>query len=561
MAIRPLAEPIVETAVAVYERISAELLPTPKKSHYVFNLRDLSKCVQGVLQADSSAYINPMQLMRLFYHESLRIFYDRLINEEDKTYFKQLLQDCCEKFFETTIVQPEETIMFGDFMVFGQAPEDRVYEEIKEMKKLKSILLDYLEDYNGTVGTEMNLVFFADAVEHIVRLARLLRSERGNGLLVGVSGMGKQSLAKLAAHINGYQCHQIALRRGYDHSCFHEDLRRIYWIAGVLNKPTVFLITDTQIVHEAFMEDINNILNSGEVPNLFEGDEYEKIILNTRQPCIESGHPNQTRDGIFEFFIKRVRANLHVIMCMRQLSQQDHYDFGMRAVKSGLVMAGALKRASPDQAEDVTLISALRDSNLPKFLANDAVLFNGILSDLFPGVDLPEPERGELQQAIEQCMIDRNLQPVPELVLKTLQLYETMVVRWGVMLVGPTGSGKTTVLHILANAFEKLHAENAPGPLYRPVRIQTLNPKAISMDELYGFVNLATMEWRDGLLGMAIRSAVIVTGLLFDRFAPLLPFLIKCFAPRRNSPYPRGGPERVATRSWLRPSARPRLFD
>uniref|UniRef100_A0A8W7PBK8 Dynein heavy chain AAA module D4 domain-containing protein n=2 Tax=gambiae species complex TaxID=44542 RepID=A0A8W7PBK8_ANOCL len=128
--------------------------------------------------------------------------------------------------------------------------------------------------------------------------------------------MGKQSLAKLAAHINGYQCHQIALRRGYDHSCFHEDLRRIYWIAGVLNKPTVFLITDTQIVHEAFMEDINNILNSGEVPNLFEGDEYEKIILNTRQPCIESGHPNQTRDGIFEFFIKRVRANLHVIMCM-----------------------------------------------------------------------------------------------------------------------------------------------------------------------------------------------------------------------------------------------------
>uniref|UniRef100_A0A182JL82 AAA+ ATPase domain-containing protein n=1 Tax=Anopheles atroparvus TaxID=41427 RepID=A0A182JL82_ANOAO len=316
MAIKPLAEPIVETAVAVYERISAELLPTPKKSHYVFNLRDLSKCIQGVLQADSSSYINPMQLMRLFYHEALRIFYDRLINDEDKAYFKQLLQDCCERYFETTVVQPEETVLFGDFLVFGQAAEDRVYEEIKEMKKLKTVLADYLEDYNGTVGTEMNLVFFTDAIEHIVRLARLLRSERGNGLLVGVSGMGKQSLSKLAAHINGYQCHQIALRRGYDHSSFHEDLRRIYWIAGVLNKPTVFLITDTQIVQETFMEDINNILNSGEVPNLFEGDEYEKIILNARQPCIESGHPNQTRDGIFEYFIKRVRANMHVIMCM-----------------------------------------------------------------------------------------------------------------------------------------------------------------------------------------------------------------------------------------------------
>uniref|UniRef100_A0A182QLA9 Dynein heavy chain 6, axonemal n=1 Tax=Anopheles farauti TaxID=69004 RepID=A0A182QLA9_9DIPT len=199
-------------------------------------------------------------------------------------------------------------------------------------------------------------------------------------------------------------------------------------------------------------------------------------------------------------------------LCSEQLSQQDHYDFGMRAVKSVLVMAGTLKRASPDQPEEVTLISALRDSNLPKFLANDAVLFNGILSDLFPGVDLPEPERGELQQAIEQCMMDRNLQPVPELVLKTLQLHETMAVRWGVMLVGPTGSGKTTVLHILANAFEKLYAQEVPDPLFRPVRTQTLNPKAISMDELYGFVNLSTMEWHDGLLGLAIRSAVSVTG-------------------------------------------------
>ncbi|XP_055643505.1 dynein axonemal heavy chain 6 [Toxorhynchites rutilus septentrionalis] len=316
MAIRPLADSMVEAAVAVYERISEELLPTPKKSHYIFNLRDLSKCIQGILQSDSSSYVNPIQMLRLFYHESLRIFYDRLVCQEDKSYFIQLLQDCCEKYFETTVVHPEEKVLFGDFMVFGQATEDRIYEEIKDSKKLKNILIDYLEEYNSIGGKEMNLIFFTDAIEHIVRLARLLRSERGNGLLVGVSGMGKQSLSRLAAHINGYQCSQIALRRGYDHTSFHEDLRKIYWVAGVLNKPIVFLITDTQIVKEEFMEDINNILNSGEVPNLFEGDEYEKIILNARQACIESGYANTTRDGIFEYFIKRVRTNLHVIICM-----------------------------------------------------------------------------------------------------------------------------------------------------------------------------------------------------------------------------------------------------
>lgn len=65
-------------------------------------------------------------------------------------------------------------------------------------------------------------------------------------------------------------------------------------------------------------------------------------------------------------------------LCSEQLSQQDHYDFGMRAVKSVLVMAGSLKRANPDRNEDVVLICALRDSNLPKFLAEDALLFQVI---------------------------------------------------------------------------------------------------------------------------------------------------------------------------------------
>lgn len=58
----------------------------------------------------------------------------------------------------------------------------------------------------------------------------------------------------------------------------------------------------------------------------------------------------------------------------------------MRAVKSVLVMAGQLKRMSSDEDEDITLIKALRDSNVPKFLAQDVPLFMGIIKDLFPTV-------------------------------------------------------------------------------------------------------------------------------------------------------------------------------
>lgn len=162
-------------------------------------------------------------------------------------------------------------------------------------------------------------------------------------------------------------------------------------------------------------------------------------------------------------------------LCSEQLSQQDHYDFGMRAVKSVLVMAGALKRASPDRNEDVVLICALRDSNLPKFLVDDAILFKvcslnckywdaevdfswhftvlcygfqGILNDLFPGVDLPVANYGKFEETIRDMLVQNNFQPEECIIRKVIQLYETMNVRWGVMLVGPTGGGKSAVLKV-----------------------------------------------------------------------------------------------------------------
>ena len=76
-------------------------------------------------------------------------------------------------------------------------------------------------------------------------------------------------------------------------------------------------------------------------------------------------------------------------LASEQLSQQDHYDFGMRAIKSALVAVGSLRRSEPHLAEDMMLIRAMRDSNLPKLLAADLELFHNIISDLFPGVDVP----------------------------------------------------------------------------------------------------------------------------------------------------------------------------
>ncbi|RZC39366.1 dynein heavy chain 6, axonemal, partial [Asbolus verrucosus] len=322
--IRDLADYMVNAAVEIYLRIATDLLPTPAKSHYVFNLRDLSKCIQGVLQADSGTLREESVMLRLFYHECLRVFHDRLINVEDKSYFYFLMREICGRNFGTAVLAlPDEPVitnppilLFGDFMQYGANREDRLYEEIKNIDKVKSVLQDYLDDYNLLESKDMKLIFFMDAIEHSVRIARILRSERGNALLVGVGGMGKQSLTRLSSHLNSYKCCQIELTRNYDRSFFFEDLRKMYFNAGANNANTVFLFTDTQIVQEDFLEDINNILNSGEVPNLFEADEYEKVIIAVRDSAKEAGIPVSNRDGIYDYFIKRVRNNLHVVICM-----------------------------------------------------------------------------------------------------------------------------------------------------------------------------------------------------------------------------------------------------
>ncbi|CAE7701040.1 DNAH6, partial [Symbiodinium sp. CCMP2456] len=130
--------------------------------------------------------------------------------------------------------------------------------------------------------------------------------------------------------------------------------------------------------------------------------------------------------------LARKMVNLYSLSS-EQLSKQDHYDFGMRAVKSVLVMAGQLKRKYPALVEDVTLIRALRDSNVPKFLSFDLPLFFGIISDLYPEVDVPYVDYGSLQKEIENQLRLSKLQVVPSFVGKIIQLLETQLVRHGVM--------------------------------------------------------------------------------------------------------------------------------
>lgn len=319
-ACRDLVPSIVASVVEIFERISTELLPTPAKSHYTFNLRDVSKVFQGILMTPAKKCADVDTLALLFMHESMRVFHDRLINIEDKRWFTNLLIELANRQLKLSmthekVFESDWPVMFCDFLRPGLALDERIYEYAKDQPKVQQVLEDNLDEYNMSNPTQMNLVFFRDAVEHISRIARIIRQPRGNALLIGVGGSGKQSCTRLASFMSDFECFQIELVRGYGLQEFHEDIKTLMIKTGVKGQHTVFLFTDTQIVEEAFLEDINNILNSGEIPNLFPQDEMDRI-LNDMIPVVKEMGIPETRENCRLQFISRVRDLLHIVLCM-----------------------------------------------------------------------------------------------------------------------------------------------------------------------------------------------------------------------------------------------------
>ena len=176
-----------------------------------------------------------------------------------------------------------------------------------------TVCAEYLSDFNATSKKPMNLVLFSFALEHVARICRVLTLPGGNALLVGLGGSGRQSLTRLAAFMQEFEVFQIEVSKTYSKTDWHEDLRKVIRIAGEANKQVVFLFSDTQIKDEGFVEDISNLLNTYEVPNLFAQGDLVAIYENVRGGAKAAGMDG-SRDALYSYFLQTVRKNLHVVL-------------------------------------------------------------------------------------------------------------------------------------------------------------------------------------------------------------------------------------------------------
>lgn len=312
-----IATYLVELSLVLHHRVSLMFLPTAVKFHYIFNLRDLSNIYQGIMFSSVDTCPEPEDLVRLYLHEAGRVYGDKLASQNDSDNFKKLLREVTKNELD----EVNEQRLFQEPLIychFGDGLTETKYMPVAKWSQLAVILAEAQKAYNDTVGP-LNLVLFEDAMCHVCRINRILECPRGNIMLIGVGGSGKQSLVRLASFISSMAVSQIRLRRGYSLIDFKGHINTLFCQVGLKNVASVLLMSDAQIPDEMFLVVVNDLLAAAEIQDLFTVEEVDSIIDAVRNEVKQSGQLD-SKANCWKFFIEKIAQGLKVIpflFCIR----------------------------------------------------------------------------------------------------------------------------------------------------------------------------------------------------------------------------------------------------
>jgi dynein heavy chain len=324
--VQKLSSTLIRAALQLHGQVAANFRKTAVNFHYEFNIRHLARVFNGLLGSRPEQFQDPDKMVMLWLHESERTYGDLLVSYENLGTYNKLAQAVSKKLFANVSIDRFYAKENPDPLIFAHFAQgdfaDKLYDDIDQFDRLNKILVAGLEEYNET-NAVMNLVLFVDAMKHVCRVTRTINSPSGHALLVGVGGSGKQSLSRLSAFVCSYSTVQIQISQAYTVTSspgLKEDIRNMYMKAGTKEEGICFLFTDSQIADERFLVYINDLLASGNIPDLFAADEKDNVI-NLVRSKVKAAGIEETRDNCWNFFINTVQSNLHMCICMSPVGE------------------------------------------------------------------------------------------------------------------------------------------------------------------------------------------------------------------------------------------------
>lgn len=206
--------------------------------------------------------------------------------------------------------------------------------------------------------------------------------------------------------------------------------------------------------------------------------------------------------------LARKLVELHQL-CQSQLSHQYHYDFTGRSLKMILVESRQMKHRKSSVLPIECIGRAILAIHLPKIVDEDMPKFQSIFERLFPIAVVEEhmlPFKRRIQDVLEKLL----LQPNSYIVDKIVEVYNMLSMRNGIIIVGDSMSGKTTVWQTLAETLKDLRANPVNSIVEYEVTYRVINPKAITIGQLFGEMDASNGDWCDGVLGKTFREMVSI---------------------------------------------------
>ncbi|KAA6397427.1 MAG: putative Cytoplasmic dynein 1 heavy chain 1, partial [Streblomastix strix] len=386
------SENLTKTVIQVFDFVRTRFT-SDQQPHYIFSPRDLTRFVRALkellfnpnslaiftakkagkmsrrkkinalsLAYDEAKYYSMKKVIIPFCgHQVLRLFQDRLVTPQERSWLDTYVDDCFNEHFKN-----EGYADLGKPFLFSSL--DSSIPSQTDRSELRTLIAEKLRRF-AEEELDVKLVLFDAVLDHILRIDSVLRQVMGHMLLIGASGAGKTVLSKFVAWNIGMSVQTIHLSRRYTIENFEDDCRTAMWTAGVRGEQICFLLNEANVLESSYLERINALLACGDIPGLFTGEAYSKLLIAIRdvaktvgsssamvavkgqgnaqkgigpqiikkKSMIDLGDENQyesdlilqdtlsisaTDEEAYNWFIRRVQRNLHVVLTMNPASSE-----------------------------------------------------------------------------------------------------------------------------------------------------------------------------------------------------------------------------------------------